>query len=437
MKKKIINSLKLGSLLGFVSNNIKADYTLALTYGTDCSDACELNLKGNNEVILNDPTKCEGGFNDILKNSKHALLKETKSFNDIKKKFLPIYYKLKNNEDLILISDDKRKDNGSINFEEPENVEVVYYVWNNTITNNVIFCTDDNLKEIIGSKKFDIDSNYIYKIILNIYKKYFSDLDDVKKHFDINIRPFGDDTLEIEIIYNYIFKIPGIEEFKISQKDVEGDDFINPLNKLKNLYIATIDINNVFNNYIIKKEAIIYIIEYKSNKYYIISNEKLTGENISNILQSKEDLKGKELKFDDTTPLKKNLADNTVAPGKYKLIDKKMPKKPEEKPEEPKTGFKYNFTGDESLSDCIGEGLLSKQKVTVQSLFKNQDTANYNYIAIKEETKERFVNGQELEPGTYKLIREEKTQEEKDKTKGQQGQGGGEPEKSKKTCGCY
>ena len=442
MKKKIINSLKLGSLLGFVSNNIKADYRLALDISTDFVLEFKVDLKGENDTILKDPTKCKGKFYDILKEKNEHLASgyrfKAEELKDIKKKFIPVYYKLKGSEDLILISDDKLDDDGSIKIDDPKNVEEVCYILNNTATNKVTFCTVNWLSDIIESKKFIIDENYIYKVILDKCNVEFDDLDDVKKHFDINIKSDDAKTYNIKITYNYIFKIPGTEEFKISQKDVEGDDFINPLNKLKNLYIAISNINNVFSNYIIKNEAIIYIIEYNSKKCYIISNEKLKGEDIFNILQTKEDFKGKKLKFDTTTPVKKDEADDTVVPGKYKLIDNVMPKKPEEKPEEPKTGFKYSFTGDESLSNCIGEGLPFKQKVTVQSLFKNQDTANYNYIAINEVTNQRFVNAQELEPGTYKLIREEKTQEEKEKNKGQQGQGqvGGEPDKSKKTCGC-
>ena len=55
------------------------------------------NLKGDNEVILNDPTKCEGIFNDILINSRKngLFIREATNFDDIKKNFLPIYYKLK------------------------------------------------------------------------------------------------------------------------------------------------------------------------------------------------------------------------------------------------------------------------------------------------------------------------------------------------------
>jgi len=446
MKKKFINSLKLGSLLGFVSNNIKADYKLALIWATDYM-GFEVDLKGDNDTILNDPTKCYGKFDDILKTGNETLDSKHRFkpvvLKDIKKNFIPIYYKLKDSKDFILISDNERNPDGSINFNTPENVEEVYYILNNTATNKVT-CSVDPIREYIESKKFVIDDEYIYKVIFN-ESPNFSDLDDVKKHFYIKIEPnVNNNTYNIEIIFKYIFKISDTEEFKISEKDVKDKDFITPLNKLKNLYIATIDINNVFDKYIIKKEAIKYIFEYNKKKYYIISDKKLKGEELFEFLQTKEDLKGKELIFDSTTPLEKNLADNTVAPGKYKLIDNVMPKKPEEKPEEkpnpnPQTYFKYNFTGDKSLSKWIEKDFVTNQKVNVQSLFNDQDTSKYVFVAIKEGTNERFINDQIIEPGTYELKREEKHKED-DKGQGQQqGQEHGDeqnPKKAQKMCGC-
>ena len=67
MKKKIINSLKISSLLGFACNNIKADYTLYLTLSTDFAGGFGVKLEGDNNTILNDPTQCKGVFADIFK----------------------------------------------------------------------------------------------------------------------------------------------------------------------------------------------------------------------------------------------------------------------------------------------------------------------------------------------------------------------------------
>ena len=426
MKKKFINSLKLGSLLGFASNNIKADYKLALIWATDYM-GFEVDLVGDNNAILNDPTKCKNGeLVDILKTGNETLNSEDRfkpvDLQDIKKKFIPVYYRLKDSKDLILISDERDHD-GNIDFNRPEDVEEVYYILNNTATNKITFCSNPYLTNIINSKKIVIDDDYIYKIILKKFNADFEDLDDVKKHFTININPDKNDTYNIEIIYYPIFKISDSVEFKISEKDVKDKDFITPLNKLKNLYVNTDNKDNVFDNKnIIKKGAILYIFEYKSKKYYIISDKKLKGEELFEFLQTKEDLKGREITLDPSKTLERE-PDDTVVSGEYKIIDNVMPPKgkPGEKPEEPKTDFRYNFTGDKSLSKNIGTDFVTNQKVKVQWLFDDKDTNKYIFVAIKEGTNQRFVNDQIIEPGTYELKREEKPKDEKEKNKGQGG----------------
>lgn len=262
----------------------------------------------------------------------------------------------------------------------------------------------------------------------------YKSIDDVKKEYDINITLDKDGNQNIEIKRKIILKIDA-EEFKIYDKDVKDDNPITSFNNLEKLYINTGKLENLFDDDgIIKKDAKKYIFEYKKKKYYIISDKKLKQNELFGFLKTKKNLKDKDLIFDPNGEIKVEGETGFLVPGEYKI--KVMPKKPEEKPEEPQTDFnKYIFTGDTSLSKHIGKDFIAKEKVKVQWLFDDQDTSKYVFVAIKEGTNERFVNSQELEPGTYELKREEKPKKDDNTGKGQVG-GQGDPEKAKKMCGC-
>ena len=437
MKKKFINSLKFGSLLCSVGNNIKADYTLALTYSTECEFGFKVKLEGDNNIILNNPTKCTNGdFDDILK--KGNITEDKKNiFTPIELKienFIPVYYKLKDSKDLILISDERNPD-GSIDFNKPENVEEVYYILNNTATNKITFYSNKRLKNIIESKKFVIDNDYIYKVILNNFIG-FKDLDNVKKHFDINIKSDDAKTYNIEILNYIFFKISDSVEFKICEKDIKDNKFIPAINNLDYVFTDAKNENDIFkpgkielNDKIIK-----YTFEYNSKKYYIISDKKHKQNELFGFLKTKNNLKDKDLIFDPNSVIKIEEGTGNLVPEEYKIIEEK----PKEDPKpQPQTSFKYNFTGDTNLSEHIGGDFVVDQKVKVQSLFKDQNTSKYVFVAIKEGTNERFINDQIIEPGNYELKREEKSNENnKNKEQGKESDQV-DPEKSKKSCNCY
>ena len=433
MKKKFINSLKFGSLLGFACNNIKADYNLGLYYNIKFTGQSAIfKLKGDNNTILNNPEKCENNFLDVVKKYKGS--HDVSNFEDIKNKYVPVYYYVNGDTDpkicSFVIEPGGKPElyfDGDVN-----KVEEVVWVKKSDKKNNVTFCSIDGIKNTIKSTRFLVDEKYIYNLFLK--KGYYKSIDNIKKDYDINITSDKDGNQNIEIICKYIFKIPDSVEFKIFDKDVEGGNFITSLNKLENLYIKTADLFNLFNNdCTIKEGANIYIFEYKNKKYYIISDEKHKEEKLFEFLKTKNNLKDKDLIFDKNSEIKTEEGTGNLEPGEYKLIDKEKPKKPEEKPEEPQTDFKYRFTGDTSLSNCIGRDFVTKQKVKVQTLFKNQDTNKYVFVAIKEDTNERFINNQELEPGTYELKREEKHQDKKEQG---QGEGSDQVNSSKKKCKC-
>ena len=431
MKKKIIKSLKISSLLGFACNNIKADYTLALYYNINFTgQSAILKLKGDNKIILNDPTKSEK-FLDILNSNKcHH---EVSNFEDIKNKYVPVYYYLKGQKDpkICIVYLNLFGEEQEIGFNgNEENVNEVFWVKKSDKKNIVTFCSYVNITKDIESTKFLVDKEYIYNLFLKSYPMNYKSIADVKKKYDINITLDKDGNQNIEIIQEITLKISDTEEFKIYDKDVKDNDFITPLNNLENLYIKTDDIRNVFyNSGEINEEAKLYIFEYKSKKYYIISDEKLKQKDLFGFLKTKNNLKDKDLIFDPNGDIKVEGETGFLVPGEYKIIEKK----PEPEPK-PQTSFKYIFTGDTSLSNWIEKGFVTKQKVKVQSLFNDQDTSKYVFVAIKEGTNERFINDQIIEPGTYELKREEKPKKDDNKTK-EQGQGN-DPEKAKKCCNC-
>jgi len=435
MKKKIIKSLKISSLLGFACNNIKADYTLALYYNINFTgQSAILKLKGDNKTILNDPTKCSNDFSKVVNDNKTT--HEVSNFEDIKSNYVPVYYYLKSQKDpkICIVYADPFKKEQKIDFNGNEkNVEEVVWVKKSDKQNIVNFCLDKIITNEIEFTKFLVDKIYIYNLFLKRYPTTYKSIDDVKKNHDINITLDKDGNQNIEIIRGLTLKISDTEEFKIYDKDVKDNDFITPLNNLENLYIKTDYIGKVFyNSGEINEEAKLYIFEYKSKKYYIISDKKHNQNELFGFLKTKNNLKDKDLIFDPNCDIKVEGETGFLVPGEYKIIDKIMP--PKEKPKELQTSSKYIFTGDISLSKWIEKGFVTKQKVKVQSLFNDQDTSKYVFVAIKEGTNERFINDQIIEPGTYELKREEKPKKDDNKTK-EQGQGN-DPEKAKKCCNC-
>lgn len=435
MKKKIIKSLKISSLLGFVSNNIKADYTLGLYYNIDfVGQSAIFQLKGDNRTILNDPTKCTNNFLNVVKNNKNH--HDVNTFEDIKKGYVPVYYYVNSDENpkICSVYTDLSRKEQEIDFNgNEENVEEVVWVKKSDKKNIVTFCSDNNIANDIKSTKFLVDKDYIYNLLLKSHHTNFKSIDDVKKIFDININLGKDGNQNIEIIQKLILTINSVE-FQILDKDVKGNDFITQFNNLKNLYIKTEKIENLFDNDgTIKKEAIKYIFEYKSKKYYIISDKKHNQNELFGFLKTKNNLKDKDLIFDPNGEIKIEEGTGNLVPGEYKIIEKK----PKEDPKpQPQTLLKYRFTGVTSLSKWIGENFDVSEKVKVQSLFDDQDTSKYVFVAIKEGTNERFINNQIIEPGTYELKREEKPNEDNKNKKKEKGSDQGDPEKSRKSCSC-
>ena len=447
MKKKIINSLKISSLLGFACNNIKADYTLSLYYNINFTGQSAIfKLIGDNRIILNNPEKCTNDFLNVVEDNKGS--HDINTFDDIKSKYVPVYYYVKGDKNPKICKFFNLMGSKRLRFDGNENnVEEVVYV-KKSDKKNIVTCSNDEFKKFIEGKEFLVDKDYIYNLILS-NSGYSKSIDDVKKRCNININLDENNNQNIEMIYNYIFKIPCTEEFKISEKDVKDNEFIIPLNKLENLYINTKNLDKLLNNDLtIKNETIKYIFEYNSKKYYIISDKKLKEDDLFKFLKTKNNLRDKELKFDTTTPIEKD-PDDTVIPREYKLIDKVM-SKPKPKP----IVYIYKFTGDSNIFKFNPEEEEKRDsKIKVLNMVNSNEKSNYEedektlntdkyvFVAIKEDTNQRFVNDQELEPGTYKLIREEKPKEDDNTGKGQgqqqwQGQGDGDSKKSKKMCGC-
>ena len=454
MKKKIIKSLKISSLLGFVSNNIKADYTLTLIEALNCNanGRNSINLKGDNNKIIYKPT-ATANFNKI--NLPAGWNEEKKNeWKDVETNFTPVYYTIKENPYDLIPIDIFSIDNKNFLIDNPENVEEVIWIKKSNIK-NIVTCNNNQLKNIIESKKFVIDYNYIYKVILNNTRIY-SNLDDVKKHIDIKIKNNGGDTYNIEIIYYDCLQISDSVEFKFNTKDFVDlskkykDDIIKTLNNILDYVIIEGKDNNIFKPGFIKLKETVkkYTFKYNSKKYYIISDKEHKENELFKLLKTKNDLKDKDLIFDPNCKITSNL----VPEGEYKIIDKPIQKTPV---------FTYQFTTDyENLFEmCDNKEHPFSTKITVFKCLNSNEESNftiennsrfinthkYDFIAIKKGTGEKFSNDQILEPGTYKLVRKEKQKEEpkkdekKDKDKGQgqlEGEGPVNPEKSKKCCNC-
>ena len=448
MKKKFINSLKVSSLLGFASNNIKADYTLRLKFDIDIKvkdTDCVFQLKGDNNEILYDQTKSKNNFLDVLRDNKCT--HDVNNFEDIKRNYVPVYYYVKGDENPKIYKFVNGKGGEVPNFDGNEkNVEEVVWVAKSDKKNIVTFCSVNTIKNDIISRKFLVDKDYIYNFILKNESKFFKSIDNIKKMFDININLDKNGNQNIEIIFNPIFKISDTEKFKISEKDVKDDDYITPLNNLENLYINTDKIEKLFNEYEIKNTAITYIFEYNNKKYYIVSDKKHNQYELFKFLKTKKTLKDKDIIFDPNSKIKIEAGIGNLVPGEYKLIDKVSPK-----PKDDKIEYKYKFTGDSTafkFNPEVEENYASKIKVfeMVNSNEKSNfmedgttyNTVKYDFVAINKDTNQKFVNNQELEPGTYELKREEKPQDKEEKNKEQmKGQGDVQnKEKPKRRCNC-
>ena len=139
-----------------------------------------------------------------------------------------------------------------------------------------------------------------------------------------------------------------------------------------------------------------YILLFNDEKYYIISKKTHKEDELIYFLKKKIKT-SKEVVFDTNQAINFESDSVNVIPGEYNIIYKENEKK-------------YNFSGDENQSNWIKKPLnvSSGTKVKVKSLFKDQDTNKYIYIAKNKITNNEFTNDHEIEPGSYELIRKDK-----------------------------
>ena len=146
-----------------------------------------------------------------------------KSYDDIKKNFTPVYYKLKHYINNFLI--DEFDPNEPIYIDGNNYNDVSQVIWCKKGYKNIVtYICNENLKKDIESKDFRIDEDYITNLLIK--KTKFNTKEDVSRYLTFGISLQEDNiTQNIQIIYNFYFKITDSFEYKIPEYAVKGAIF--------------------------------------------------------------------------------------------------------------------------------------------------------------------------------------------------------------------